>query len=309
MPGDTSNSSSSSSSGKEVDKTIKPLMPVYFNTNPIQDFTSQDDISHCLTFKMRLNYITTSLVQSKCNDDYMTWSKWEAKENDIELLKMNISRDKEKNDEAKIHFSYCFNREALDKYLKCDDDDNNDVIKLADLYPLPIQKQIYIPHATNISVNEKEEDNTADAADAADVVDEDDKHNIVSIKLLDMKNNSNYGPMLLVTICNINKKNMYYSKYCKKISNIKECDLFQVYIIRNKCIGFRFPDSSPKIDEETIQRQQQQDERRRRPLTMPLMSTLTTKLKLGLVKKHILNNWHIYCGVFFSTIAYSAFSC
>lgn len=200
-------------------ETIKPSLPVHFVIQPIEPLVfKENDKAKYITFGLKSDYITTNCVQRTSSFASMHFSIWQMLKNDIELLK--FSTDKEK-----ILFEYCYDRDISDDKIDCN---------LANLYPLPIEKTIYLPHvdAENISIdNNNIGQNTGD-----------DRVKIVSVKLCDVKNNSKHGPMLVIEICNINDEKVSYSMYCQHVLKNIECNLFQVYIPENKPIIFKFPD-------------------------------------------------------------------
>lgn len=214
---------------KENLKIEQPI-PVYFMQQPIERIIEENENAKYLSFSLNSNFIrVTSYL--KPNDFFSSYTVnvFPIIKNDVELLRLSLIVE-ENNNNVKIFMQYRYDLDTLQ---------SNEEYRynLGTLHPLPDYKTIHLPYAdiSNIII-----DNGNRNIQIKDLI-KNENITVVSIKLCDVKNNSKHGPMLILEINDVNKKDT--QTYCRRVNSTEaeEIKLCQVCARENKSITFSFP--------------------------------------------------------------------
>lgn len=251
---------------KEEELDINPLLPIHIDQSPKGDIFQQEHKGQYISIHLLKNFINARIyLRPDDNSSFINSTSWATTKNDIELCKITLILDKQK--EVSILLQYCHQNNTLEV------DADTISYSLGRLNPLPLLKTIYLPHVNvkNIVID------TGVKNDFIDTIDEKTKKLIMSIKLCDIKNNSEQGPMLIVEVNDIkNDRKMFYCKKGDFYKN-KETELLQVRVKENKEITFSFPDIT------SLKEKREEDELRRK-------NRMWNRLA-----RHVSRHLYIYC--------------
>ena len=225
----------------EAELDMKQLLPIYINQRPIQNTFRWNDVGDYIGISLHSNFIIATSYHVPYKDYCSVHSStWAIEKNDIEIFKLSLILDKQK--EANLLLEYCYDRNVLEL------DVSKIKYEFGALAPLPHQETIHLPHVYDIVVDTGVKNKFIDSIDGKKRIE------IISIKLCDVRNNSKYGPMLMVEVGDI--KNEQKKVYCKRIDSYKDEDtqLLQVRVTENEAIMLSFPNVTAlknKENEET----------------------------------------------------------